>query len=168
MTIESYRQALHEEPTVVCLIGPSGAGKSTLADRLANSDDQIVDTDELRWRLTGDASRMEASGVAHQLAYRILRYRAGHDHTTIFDSLALQPAKRRAVAERSAPLRCWGLIVEAPLEVCLKRQEMRDRQVPSGVVEKQHERLGDLEFQPGRFDRIDAWKSEPGELVEVA
>jgi len=167
VTIEDYRQTLHEQPTVVCLVGPSGAGKSTLAGRLAASDDQIVDTDELRWRLTGDPSAMEASGVAHALAHRILRYRSSHGSTTIVDSTALQPSARKAIADRSQPLRCWALIVEAPLEACLARQQQRDRQVPADVVEKQHARLGDLEFQPGRFDRIAVWRSDEQTIVEV-
>lgn len=167
MNLETYKKSLHERPTTLVLIGPSGAGKTTVASKLATRSDQTVSTDALRETLCGDASNVRANGVARQLLRQILAYRADHDHSTIVDTTALKASWRGKLAAHAADTRLWGLIVEASLEACLDRQHTRDRQVPESAIRGQHERLGDLTFQPHRFDRLDVYRTEPGELVEV-
>lgn len=158
---------LHDEPTTCVLVGPSGAGKTTTAEALAEADDQIVSSDELRWRLCGDASRVEANGVARQILSKIVEYRAAHDHTTIVDTTALQQSWRRKIADCADDTRMWAVIAEAPADTCVDRQKDRDRQVPEGAVRRQHGKLQELEFAAGRWDAVHYYRTEHDQLVEV-
>jgi len=168
MTLDALKTQLHAEPTTLVLVGPSGAGKTTIAEKLTDTNDQVVSTDALRARLAGDPSAIEANGVAKQILTQIVDYRASHDRTTVVDTTALQAPWRRTLAHAAAESRLWALIVEASLEACLTRQKDRDPQVPEEAVRRQHDKFGALKFAPGRFERLWCYRSEPGDLVEVA
>jgi len=160
-------EELREQPTTIVTVGPAGTGKSTLASRLASVDTEIVDTDEIRRQLADDASKMEASGPAFDIAERIVRYRSGHDLWSIVDICGLQQSTRARFAD-AAEGPVWAVIVEAPKDEAIARQTDRDRSVPRDVIEKQYDKFGDVEFVPGRFDRIIAWQSVNEAVVEVA
>jgi predicted kinase len=168
MSLGEYSTQFCEQPTTVCLIGPSGAGKTTIASRIVSRDDQIVSSDDIRRKLTGTASAMEASGVARKILLEVVAYRASHGHSTIVDATSLHRRERSEIADSASDSRLWALIVEASLDTCIARQNLRARQVPKSVIRKQHRRLGQLEFDPLRFERIDVWRSEGAELVEVS
>lgn len=158
---------LHEEPTTCVFVGPSGAGKTTTAEALARSEDEIVSTDDLRRHLCGDPANIEANGVAKALLQEIVAYRAYHDLTTLVDTTALQQSWRKTVAQCAADSRLWALIVEAPADVCVKRQKDRDRRVPEDAVRRQHDKLQELEFAAGSWDAVHYYRTEHDQLVEV-
>jgi predicted kinase len=123
---------------LVVLVGPAGSGKSTFAARHFGPA-QIVSSDAIRERLSGDASDQTRNKVVFRLDDEVAALlRTGG--AAVVDATSVERHARRSlirVAERAqAP--AVAIVLALPLAVVLARNARREgRPVPDDVVRRQ-------------------------------
>jgi predicted kinase len=142
---------------LVVLVGPSGCGKSTFARRWFGPT-EVVSSDECRRLVADDPASQEASRDAFAVFYALLRARLNLGRTAVADATSLTPWSRQklrqiAVSRGRAVV---AIAFDAPLELCLARQEHRERQVPRDVVERAFDlfRQALLDLPNEGYDRL--------------
>jgi F420-dependent oxidoreductase-like protein len=118
------------EPCLVVLVGPAGCGKSTWAARCFRAD-EIISSDRLR-SMVGTGERDQRAGkAAFEVLDLIVDHRLRRRLTTVIDSTAIEPGRRRAYVDMA---RSRGVpIVAAVFEVLDTEVRRRNRQRPDPV-----------------------------------
>lgn len=133
------------EPCLVVLVGASGAGKSHWAASHFR-DVEVVSSDALRAVVGSGRADLDASDDAFDLLQRIVTARTGRGLTTVVDTLGLDDDLRGRLRHRARDtgLASAVVVVEAPAEVCRRRNARRDRPVPADVLRSQLRRARDV------------------------
>jgi predicted kinase len=139
------------DPSVVVMVGPAGAGKSTLAARLFATD-EILSSDALRERVSGDAADQRATGPAFRILGRMLETRLAAERLTVVDATSLKPSDRRPwlMAARRHGVPAVAIVLDLPASVVHARNASRKRVVDPSVVERHIETLA-MEATPERL-----------------
>lgn len=143
---------------VMC--GPSGAGKSTIARNILNDDYDhsiIVSTDQIREDYFGDATDQTHNCEVFQIAREMVHTSFGWGfENVIFDATNLTRAARRRILHWVKDYDCEkiAVMVYPPLEVCLERNQQRERHVLEDVIRRQHAKYEPYDRKEG-FD--DGW-----------
>jgi protein phosphatase len=133
-------ERMHVPPdALVVLVGPSGCGKSTFA-REHFTETQVVSSDECRRLVSDDAGNQAATREAFAVFYTLLRGRLTHGRLTVADATNLDPRSREKLRQAAESRRRPRVAIafDVPLETCVARQALRERQVRAEVVERGH------------------------------
>jgi predicted kinase len=136
---------------LILLIGLPGSGKSTLASKLLEEEARrrVISTDELRSRLFGDAATQGTwlsiwREVGCQFQQTVRQILDGEVSEAIYDATNVVRRQRRqaiALARQTGFTQITGFWLNLPLELCLERNQQRDRQVPEAILLRMHRRL---------------------------
>lgn len=126
------------------MIGAPGAGKSTHVSALVSNypDAVVISGDNIREELYGDADIQGNYAEIHDRMLELLEENVGR--TVILDGTHYRASYRK---EALAMLASYGysdataIVVDRPLEVCLRQNAGRDRKVPEHVIQKMHNAL---------------------------
>lgn len=142
------------EPTdvrLLVLIGLPGSGKSSLAAALVQQCPQrcLIATDVIRSQLFGDEAIQENwlkvwREVGKQFQHAVQQIATGQSLEAVYDATnAVRRDRRRVIALAHAYgfTNITGIWVNTPLEVCLQRNQQRDRRVPDSVILQMYRRL---------------------------
>ncbi|MCG8403010.1 MAG: AAA family ATPase [Firmicutes bacterium] len=129
--------------TLVILCGPAGCGKSTFAKKHF-LDTQIVSSDRCRALVSDDENDMSASSMAFKLFYLLIGMRLTLGRLTVADSTALDRSVRTRLIKLAAKHHFHTLLVlfNVPLELCLRQNNSRERNVEPSVIKKHMQKLG--------------------------
>jgi alkanesulfonate monooxygenase SsuD/methylene tetrahydromethanopterin reductase-like flavin-dependent oxidoreductase (luciferase family)/predicted kinase len=130
------------DPALLVLVGASGAGKSEWASQRYRTH-EIVSSDDLRAVVGSGRHDLDASEDAFRLLDQIVAARLGRGLPTVVDTLGLDVERRRGyreLAHRSG-LPAVVVVVEAPAQLCRRRNRDRDRPVPARVLDAQLRRV---------------------------
>lgn len=123
--------------------GSPGSGKSTFANELAESEKAfVISGDDIRAALYGDANIQGNWVEIHDRIEELVSEACGMD--VVLDGTHYRASYRK---EAIALLRSYGydhitlIVVNPPLETCLKRNASRSRKVPEHVIRTMHEKL---------------------------
>ncbi len=128
--------------TLVILCGPAGCGKSTFA-RKHFLETQIVSSDRCRALICDDENEMSVSGMAFKVFYMLIDMRLSLGRLTVADSTALDRHARKKlkkIAEKHG-FHTALFLFNVPLELCLKQNENRERNVEPFVIKKHMQKL---------------------------
>jgi len=135
-------------PHLIFLIGLPGSGKSTLAMALLQQCPQrrLVSTDAIRAALFGDAAVQGPwlkvwQAVEQQFTETVAQIQQGEVREGVFDATNVVRRQRRlaiALARRCGFTQITGLWMDTPLELCLARNQGRDRRVPEEIIQSMH------------------------------
>ena len=130
------------DPSLVILVGAAGAGKSTFAARHFLPD-EILSSDELRARVSGDEANQAVSGVAFRILYGELERRLRDRRLTVVDATNADRRHRRELVRRAvaAGIPAVALVLAPPAAIVLARNAARQRQVDEAVIRLQLERV---------------------------
>lgn len=138
-------------PHLIVLIGLPGSGKSSLANQLVRECPlrSLISTDQIRSDLFGDAALQGAwqkvqREVARQFCQAALQIQTGTMIEAIYDATNVRRRQRRqmiALAYDCGFTAITGVWLNLPLEVCLSRNQRRDRQVPEAVILQMYRRM---------------------------
>ena len=126
------------------MVGAPGSGKSTQVSKLVAShpDAIVISGDDIRAELYGDADIQGNYVEIHDRMLEILEEFVGR--TVILDGTHYRAAYRK---EAIAMLNSYGynkvvaVVVDKPLDVCLRQNASRDRKVPEHVIKTMHNSL---------------------------
>jgi predicted kinase len=139
----AYRQI--SPKTLIFLIGIPGSGKSSQASYLhQNFESEIISPDRLRQQLFGDVQIQGSWGRIWQQAERELRRVLQSEKLAIYDATNAQCRQRRQTLACCRALgfqQIIGIWLDIPLEICLQRNQARDRQVPEMVIKNMSQAL---------------------------
>ncbi len=152
-------------PTLLCLVGLPASGKSTavvqIQTRYPNL--MVVSPDRIRAGLYGDAAIQGDWAAIEAVVEQGLRQASaaiviGQSPATIYDATNANPTHRIAainLARNCGFTTVIGLWFDMPIALCLARNQNRDRQVPSAVLERMEAMLRSHPPQlTDGFDRI--------------
>lgn len=124
---------------LVILVGPSGCGKSSFA-RARFAANEIVSSDGCRRMVADDEASQAASREAFAAFDAIVYGRLAHARRAVADATNLTSWSRGRLMdmarEHGRPV--VAIAFDAPLDVCIARQESRERRVDPDVVERHH------------------------------
>ena len=127
------------------LIGIPGSGKSTVAQKLSEIyNAPIYSSDDIRKELYGDASVQDNPKRVFDILHKRIIEGLNKYSNVIYDATNIYSKYRKEFLE-SLPVNkerynICVVLAERP-DVCIKRQSLRDRQVPEEVIHKMAERL---------------------------
>ncbi|NES91304.1 MULTISPECIES: AAA family ATPase [Okeania] len=133
---------------LIILIGLPASGKSTLARKIVTRyhQCQLISTDAIRAELFGDEAIqgpwLRVWQQVQQQFYQAVRQKS----LAIYDATNVQRRQRRQVidlAKESGFTHLTGLWLDKSLELCLTRNQQRQRQVPEEVIMKMYRQLTD-------------------------
>ncbi|HEY9623740.1 MAG TPA: AAA family ATPase [Crinalium sp.] len=135
-------------PHLLILIGLPGSGKSTLATHLstANPARLLISTDTIRAKLFGDEATQGPwpliwAELQQQFQTTAVQILHGAAQDAIYDATNVVRKQRRqvmALARSCGFKNLAGVWLDVPLEICLERNQKRDRQVPTSVIHHMH------------------------------
>lgn len=135
-------------PRLIMLIGLPGSGKSTLAQHLVQTCPTrcLISTDAIRATLFGHEAIQGAWGLIwheleRQLQSAATQIRQGIAQDAVYDATNAVRRQRRqmmALARACGFRELVGLWLDVPLQVCLERNQKRDRQVPETIILQMH------------------------------
>lgn len=129
--------------TMYMMIGIPGSGKSTEAKRLGKSlGIPVISSDEIRKDLTGSEEDFSMDKeIWTSVIPRRLRS-ALKEGDVVFDATNLRVRGRNTIRRSiGTEHSCCAVYMDTPLEVCIKRQEARERKVPRERIEEMHSAL---------------------------
>jgi len=138
-------------PSVVVLCGPAACGKSTFAARHFRPT-QIISSDHARSLVCDDERDQRHSAEAFALVNFIIQQRLSLNRLCVVDSTALTHQARQTLLDlaRKHGVPCVVFLFDIPLEICIARDEARERSVGRPVIERQY-RL--FERERGNLER---------------
>ncbi len=134
---------------LILLVGLPASGKSTLSDRLKAKGVVYLNRDSIREELYGDASVQgdyrEVSGVLYK------RLEEGCDKSAIIlaDNTHTTVDQRKGTYVRAFDKGYTDFVVllmDVPLDECIRRNKLRKRQVPEPVIRDMHKTLYEIGF----------------------
>ena len=122
---------------LILLIGIPGSGKSTLAKKLIDKGFHCLNADSIRQELYGDASEQGDPKQVFSILFQQLEDALAKGLDIVVDNTNLNPKQRRPILERAtkagySDIQLW--LLDFPLELCLERNQARERSVPEDVV----------------------------------
>ena len=157
-------------PSIVVLCGPAGCGKSTFAAKHFQSG-QIVSSDKCRELVSDDERDQRYSEQAFALLHYIVEKRVSINRLSVVDSTALTAAARRSFLSlaRRYQVPCVLFLFHVPLEICLARDQNRERSVGAPIVEEQVQLFEETRrgvHQEG-FDHVVEFRDEEMDGVRI-
>lgn len=125
---------------IVMMIGLPASGKSTLTDAFSAAGFVHLNKDAIRQELYEDASTVGDIKEVNRLFYRRLEEACKASADIVVDKLNLNFFHRRgpaACAREHGYEDITNIVLDIPLEECLKRNANRDRKVPEEAI-RQH------------------------------
>lgn len=133
------------EPIFVMLVGLPGSGKSFYADRIECNDRKPIvhSSDKLREELFGDVNEQSKNDVLFKELHKRIKddLKAGRD--VVYDATNIDKKKRIAFLNELKNVSCFTtcLFIATPYDVCLKRNQSRERKVPEFVIERMYKQF---------------------------
>lgn len=127
----------------IMFVGLPGSGKSTLAATLAaETGTKIVSPDKIREELYGNESIQGDPKLVFATAKARIKQFIKEDYSVIYDATNLQQKWRGDILEiLPNGTNTESIIVNTPLEECLRRNLLRDRHVPVHVIKNMHNNM---------------------------
>ncbi|MGL5081517.1 MAG: AAA family ATPase [Microcoleaceae cyanobacterium] len=146
---------------LIVMIGLPGSGKSFLASQLVSQIYPhycLISTDGIRVKLFGDEAIQGSWLKIWQQVHAQLQQSVLQVPGAIYDATNVQRRQRREVITCARTLgfrRIIGVWLNTPLDLCLERNQQRDRQVPEEIIFRMHRQLiGALPSLAEDFDSL--------------
>lgn len=124
------------QKALLLLIGAPASGKTTFAKQRF-PDSWVLSSDEARARICDDPDNQSISGEAFEMLNYMARLRMNFGRPLVIDATNINARDRRQWLSLAARYRysSYMLIFDMPLDLCLDRNDDRERSVPEHVVE---------------------------------
>lgn len=129
------------EPKLYFYVGISGSGKTYKAYEMHGEDAVIIDSDQTREKLLGDATRQDQNARVFEHMYRETCECLSRGVSVCYVATNLSAKHRisflKNIRKRFPDLECICYIINTPIELCYKHNSDRARTVPDYVIGRQ-------------------------------
>ncbi len=136
------------------LVGCSGSGKSTYAADFCfeNPDVIYLNADKLRGVIGEDESDQSKNHVVFDILFKMTEYFLKLGKDVLLDNTNYSKKNRKQFVEiaRKHGVKIRAYVFKTPYEVCITRNEARDRKVPIHVIKNQFDK-----FEEPGLDEVD-------------
>ena len=130
------------KPTLIMLVGIPGSGKSHFAQNYVKENDRfvIISSDAIRAELFDDESDQSDNAKVFKVAHSRIKHYLQEGVSVVFDATNISKKRRAAfLAElKNIPCHKMAVAVMTPYEVCVQRNESRERSVPKSAIRKMY------------------------------
>lgn len=150
------------KPTFTMMVGLPGSGKSTYARELAErTNAEICSSDAIREELTGDINSQTSNEEVFKLLHKRIKEHLANGKSVIYDATNINSKRRRAFLSELKNIPCYKdcVIIAVPFEECCKRNESRERTIPTEVIERMYKNWNTPYFFEG-WDSITIERDE--------
>jgi protein phosphatase len=155
-------------PSIVVLCGPAACGKSTFAERHFRPT-QIISSDWARARVSDDERDQRFNAQAFALVRFLVEQRLTVNRLCVVDSTALTAPARKELLDLAKKYQVPATLVlfNVPLEICIERDEKRERSVGRAIIERQYRAFEQTKATIGQegFDQV--VELQDGDLEKV-
>lgn len=147
----------------VLLVGIPACGKSSIGEILEASGYKRFNADSIRGELSGgDESNTKNEGKVWPLLYERLDKAIADGHKILIDNTNVSLKSRSSYVSRTQKIGCTLdiIVLDVPLEECLKRNQKRSRQVPEPAMQRMAATLK-REFPTAAEGRVTVVRSGP-------
>jgi protein phosphatase len=126
------------DPALVLLLGIPGSGKSSFA-RKHFKDYEIISSDELRYRLTGDIANQSVNAEVFAIMEQMVGVKLRLQKTCVVDATNVKPVFRHMFLELAEEFSvpAFAIVLNLPLKNCLAQNRQRKvGRVPAAVISK--------------------------------
>lgn len=144
-------------PTFVMLVGLPGSGKSTLIEK-EYSNFCVHSSDAIREELSGDVNNQDINKQVFDTLHKRVKEDLTIGKNVVYDATNISWKRRKAFLQELNSIPCWKdcILMATPFELCVERNNSRERKVPYFVIERMYK----------NFDI--PWYNEGWDAIEIA
>ena len=144
--------------TVTVMVGLPASGKSTYARMFAaQTNAHICSSDAIREKLYGDEAKQGNPAEVFKALYKEMREHLAAHESVILDATNVSSLNRKEIFRNLRWFKSYttvhAVVMDTPLETCLRRAKMRERFIPDDVFANMQARFEMPTLAEG-FDEI--------------
>lgn len=147
----------NNKPTFLMLVGLPGSGKSTYIEKCCENC-TVHSSDAIREELSGDINNQNINSQVFKILHKRIKADLIAGKNTVYDATNISWKRRKAFLQEIGNIDCWKdcILMATPFELCVERNNNRDRKVPYSVIERMYK----------NFDI--PWYNEGWDTIEIA
>jgi predicted kinase len=131
-------------PKIILMVGVPGAGKTTLSQRVVAKGFHYLNADSIRKEIYGNALTQGSAEEVFALFFERLEAAMKEGLNILVDNTNINPRERAPILERAKQhgyddVQLWML--DVPVETCVERNKMREKEVPEEIVRNKYAEL---------------------------
>lgn len=141
------------KPEFIMVVGLPGSGKSTFVKRYKGY--KVHSSDDIREELSGDINNQDINSLVFKTLHNRVKEDLLNGQNVIYDATNVNRKRRKAFLQELNNIPCWKqcVLIATPFEVCLERNNQRDRKVPYNVIERMYKNF-DIPWYNEGWDNI--------------
>lgn len=147
----------NNKPTFLMLVGLPGSGKSTYIEKYCENC-TVHSSDAIREELSGDVNNQNINAQVFETLHKRIKADLIAGKNTVYDATNISWKRRKAFLQELSSIDCWKdcILMATPFELCVERNNLRERKVPYFVIERMYK----------NFDI--PWYNEGWDTIEIA
>ena len=145
----------------IMLIGLPASGKSYLSNFYKALGYSVHSSDAIREELSGDENNQNINEQVFNLLHKRVKEDLSNNQNCVYDATNINWKRRKAFLDelKNIPCEKKAIVVATPFEVCLKRNDERERKVPYEVIERMYKNF-DIPYHYEGWDEIELFYGE--------
>lgn len=142
-------------PEFIMLVGLPGSGKSTFIEK-EYSNYHVHSSDAIREELSGDVNNQEINKQVFEVLHKRVKEDLINGISVVYDATNISWKRRKAFLQELTRIQCYKLclLMATPFEVCVQRNQTRERVVPYAVLERMYKNF-DIPWYNEGWDNIE-------------